>query len=60
MISLDLEDEFNRADRLDKVKKYLNKVSETLLRLSSQNVIVLRCFNFLQQLTRIVNAWGTS
>ncbi|CAG1962429.1 unnamed protein product [Fusarium graminearum] len=57
LISLDLEDEFTSANRLDKGKKYLNKVSETLLRLSGHNVIVLRCSKFLQQLTRIVNAW---
>ncbi|WZH39126.1 Zn2-C6 fungal-type domain-containing protein [Fusarium acuminatum] len=60
LISLDLEDEFSSANRLDRVKKYLNKVSETLLRLSGHNVIVLRCFKFLQQLTRIVNAWDSS
>lgn len=60
LISLDLEDEFTSANRLDKGKKYLKKVSETLLRLSGHNVIVLRCSKFLQQLTRIVNAWGTS
>ncbi|CZS83275.1 unnamed protein product [Fusarium graminearum] len=59
LISLDLEDEFTSANRLDKGKKYLNKVSETLLRLSGHNVIVLRCSKFLQQLTRIVNAWDT-
>ncbi|QPC78149.1 hypothetical protein HYE68_008901 [Fusarium pseudograminearum] len=59
LISLDLEDEFTSANRLDKVKKYLNKVSETLLRLSGHNVIVLRCSKFLQQLTRIVNAWDS-
>ncbi|KAH7257978.1 hypothetical protein BKA59DRAFT_508871 [Fusarium tricinctum] len=60
LISLDLEDEFSSANRLDRVKKYLNKVSETLLRLSGHNVIVLRCFKFLQQLTKIVNAWDSS
>ncbi|KAF5235599.1 hypothetical protein FAUST_6967 [Fusarium austroamericanum] len=59
LISLDLEDEFTSANRLDKGRKYLNKVSETLLRLSGHNVIVLRCSKFLQQLTRIVNAWDS-
>ncbi|PTD04758.1 hypothetical protein FCULG_00000093, partial [Fusarium culmorum] len=59
LISLDLDDEFTSANRLDKGKKYLNKVSETLLRLSGHNVIVLRCSKFLQQLTRIVHAWDS-
>ncbi|RGP72628.1 hypothetical protein FLONG3_6636 [Fusarium longipes] len=46
------------SDGLAKAKQYLGKTSEALFQLSEHNTLVLRCVKFIQQLLRIVNAWG--
>ncbi|KAF5579854.1 hypothetical protein FPCIR_10919 [Fusarium pseudocircinatum] len=42
----------------ESAKRYLGKTCEALLKLSDNNTLVLRCVRFVQQLLRIVSAWG--
>lgn len=50
--------EAGNAGRLESAKRYLGKTCEALLKLSDNNTLVLRCVKFVQQLLRIVSAWG--
>ncbi|EEU34766.1 uncharacterized protein NECHADRAFT_44681, partial [Fusarium vanettenii 77-13-4] len=48
------------TDRLERAKRSLTQASEALLRMGTENMIISRCVDFLQQLLRAVNAWGKS
>ncbi|KAJ4169167.1 hypothetical protein NW754_011101 [Fusarium falciforme] len=49
----------HNTDRLERAKRSLTQASEALLRMGTENMIISRCVDFLQQLLRAVNAWDS-
>ncbi|KAJ3460853.1 hypothetical protein MRS44_011720 [Fusarium solani] len=49
----------HNTDRLQRAKRSLTQASEALLRMGTENMIISRCVDFLQQFLRAVNAWDS-
>ncbi|RTE73557.1 hypothetical protein BHE90_012026 [Fusarium euwallaceae] len=52
-------DDGHNTDRLERAKRSLTQASDALLRMGTENMIISRCVDFLQQLLRAVNAWDS-
>ncbi|RSL38136.1 hypothetical protein CEP53_015143 [Fusarium sp. AF-6] len=52
-------DDGRNTDRLERAKRSLTQASDALLRMGTENMIISRCVDFLQQLLRAVNAWDS-
>ncbi|KAH7169928.1 c6 zinc finger domain-containing protein [Dactylonectria macrodidyma] len=50
----------NDAERLERVKRFIDKAAEALVQLGAQNAIMLQCVEYLRRLSGLVETWVTS